>query len=1142
MTFRERVKQGLVLLDGAMGTEIQLLNPTPQEWDGKNGCSEVLILTAPDKIRHIHERYYDAGSDIVETNTFGANKLVLAEFDLADRTEEINFLGAQLARQAAEKYSQEKPRFVAGSMGPGTKLASLGQTDYDTLYDSYAEQVRGLIRGGVDLFMIETCQDLLQIKAAINAVKDVQKEKGVDLPILVSVTIEATGTMLIGSEIDAAISTLSPLGIDYMGINCATGPDKMAPYIKRLSSQFPGPIMLMPNAGMPQNIDGQMVYDLKPAQFASIMKPYISMDGVQIAGGCCGTTPDFIRELRKVLEDEQSHKPITPSHRDPHSPVTVSSLFSPQLIHQEPAPFFIGERANTNGSKAFREMLLKGDWDGIVDIAVQQEKSGAHAIDLCVAYTGRDEAADMKEALSRIARQVTVPVVIDSTQLDVLEVALKLYGGRAIINSINLEDGEPRADKICQLAKRYGAALIALTIDEQGMAKTVERKVEVAKRIYDIAVNRHGLRAEDLIFDVLTFTLGSGDESMKDAGIKTLEGIRQVKAALPGVFTVLGVSNISFGLSPVSRRILNSVFLHEAVAAGLDTAIVDVKKILPLHKIEEDDRQMALDLIYDKGDKILFDFIKHFESKQGIFKEEETDDSSQPLDERIKNRIINGSKSGLETLLKEQLQTMGPIEIINQILIAGMKVVGDLFGAGEMQLPFVLQSAEVMKFAVDILEPFMDKTSEKAQTSIVLATVQGDVHDIGKNLVDIILSNNGFKVYNLGIKCEIGTMLDKVREVKADALGMSGLLVKSTIVMKENLEYMKKQGVEVPVLLGGAALNRKYVDETCAPILDSPVAYCEDAFSGLRMMNYIKEGGLTEVVEADRVKYASRKKSNTAKPPEYEMVPIDKEVPVPQPPFWGNKVIQDIDLDLLWDYVNENALFKMRWGYKPGKLSHAQFFEMIDKTVKPEYDALRKLIKEKGLFEPKLIYGYYPAQSDGDDLVIYNEKTRQEWLRFHLPRQNREGGRCIADFFKSKASGIMDTIGFQIVTIGPKADEYAHELYRENRYKEYLLFHGLGVETAEALAEYWHKQVRLELGIADGDGKDVGELTRQIYQGCRYSFGYPACPDLMENGKIHQILNADRIGISITETGLMVPEQTTSALIVHHKQARYFAV
>ncbi len=1141
MTFRERVKQGLVLLDGAMGTEIQRFNPTPEEWDGKNGCSEVLNLTAPDKIQAIHERYYAAGSDVVETNTFGANILVLSEFDLQDRTEEINVIAATLARNAAAKYAADKPRFVAGSMGPGTKLASLGQTDYDTLFNSYAAQVRGLIRGGVDLFMVETCQDMLQIKAAINAIKSVQEEMKTDLPILVSVTIETTGTMLIGSEIDAAITSLSPLGIDFMGINCATGPDKMAPYIKKLSAQFQGPVMLMPNAGMPQNIDGEMVYEMQPKEFAAIMKPYITEEGVQIAGGCCGTTPEFIKELRIILEDE-SHKAITPAVRHPYTPVSVSSLFSPQLLHQEPGPLYIGERANTNGSRKFKDMLLKGDWDGIVDIAMQQERAGAHALDLCVAYTGRDEVADMKEALSRIAKQVTIPIVIDTTQLDVLEAALKLYGGRAIINSINLEDGEGRADKVCKLAKQYGAALIALTIDEQGMARTVERKVEIAKRIYDIAVNRHGLKAEDLIFDVLTFTLGSGDETMKDAGIKTLEGIRQVKAALPGVFTVLGLSNISFGLNPTSRRILNSVFLHEAVEAGLDTAIVDVSKIIPLSKIEQEDRDITLDLIYDRGDRILFKFIEHFDSKQGIFKEESQDDSGLPLVDRVKKRLIDGSKAGLEDLLMELMKEMGPIEIINNVLIVAMKVVGDLFGAGEMQLPFVLQSAEVMKFSVDKLEPYMEKKEESSLTSIVLATVQGDVHDIGKNLVDIILSNNGYKVYNIGIKCEIDTMIAKVKEVKADALGMSGLLVKSTIVMKENLEIMKRQNIELPVLLGGAALNRKYVDEVCDPILDSPVTYCEDAFAGLRVMSHIKDGTLAEAMAADRVKYASKKSKAPKQQLDKVIVTIDKDVPVPTPPFWGNKIVTGVDLDAVWEFVNTNALFKMRWGYKAGKQSYAEFFEMIEKVVQPEYEKLKDLIRTENLFEPQYIYGYYPTQSDGEELIVYKEDAKTEWMRIPFPRQNREGGRSIVDYYKSKDSGIMDMIGFQIVTIGPKADAYAHKLYAENRYKEYLLFHGLGVETAEALAEYSHKNIRVELGIADGDGKDVEELTRQIYQGCRYSFGYPACPELMENKKIFEVLQPQRIGVEMTETGLMVPEQTTSALIAHHKQARYFAV
>ena len=1136
MTFRERLNNGLLIIDGAMGTEIQKIDPTDAEWDGKQGCSEVLNLTIPEKIQTIHENYLSAGADIVETNTFGANDLVLSEYDLADQTEKINEIAAGLARKAADKFSKDRARFVAGSMGPGTKLASLGQITYDELYSSYSTQCKGLIKGEVDLFMIETCQDILQVKAAINSIRDVSTEMNKDLPIIVSLTIEATGTMLIGTELAAAITAITPLNPDVIGLNCATGPDAMAPYIKELSESFAGHILVMPNAGLPKNIDGKMAYDLPKETFVAKVLEYIKNNGVQIAGGCCGTTPEFINHLYNETRD------IVPGKRNIESAPSISSLFSSKLIKQIPAPMYIGERANTNGSKKFRELLLAGNWDEIVEIAKKQQQTGAHSLDLCVAYTGRDEIADMSEAVSRIRTQVDLPLVIDSTTIEAIEAALKLYGGRATINSINLEEGEERAHKICRLAKRYGAALIALTIDETGMAKEVDHKVEVAKRIYDIAVNKNGLKPGDLIFDALTFTLGSGDETMRNAGINTLEGIKRIKEELPGVFTTLGLSNISFGLNSYSRKILNSVYLSEAVKAGLDTAIVNVIHIIPLHKIEENDINITLDLINNKSDKILFDFIKHFENKSGTIQTEEDNEDNIPTEEKIKKRVINGSKSGLEDLLKEQLKETGPLKIINELLIPGMKVVGELFGSGKMQLPFVLQSAEVMRFAVDILEPFMEKKEEESKTTLVLATVRGDVHDIGKNLVDIILTNNGFKVHNLGIKCEVETMLKKAKEIGADAIGMSGLLVKSTIIMKENLEYLRDNKMKIPVMLGGAALTRSYVDDVCDPILDSSVVYCKDAFDGLNVMTMIKENRLDETVIAEKEKRKTKSvKKMPIKTPEKEEI-INHNLNIPNPPFWGNKTITEIDMDEVYPYLSEQILFRGRWGYRRGQLNAEEYKDLIDNTVKPEYEKLKEFCKDKKLLNPKVIYGYYPCNSDGDDVIIYSHESEKEIARLNFPRQKSSPHRCISDFFQPLKNGKRDLISFQIVTMGSAADDWSHKLYADNKYKDYLLFHGLSVESAEALAELWHKKIRQELSIANEDGKGINEFITQEYHGSRYSFGYPACPNMEGNDTIFKLLKPEDIGITMTEEGLMVPEQTTSAFIVHHPQAKYFTV
>ena len=1135
MKFSDRLKQGLILFDGAMGTQIQKLNPSDDEWDSRDGCPEVLNLTIPHKIQQIHENYLLAGADVIETNTFGGNRIVLSEFDLGDRVIEINRKAAEIARLAAQKISTpDKPRFVAGSVGPGTKLVSLGQTDFDTLYKSYALQARGLIEGGVDMFIIETCQDPLQIKAALNAVDDELKSANLKISCIVSITIEPTGTMLIGTDIAAVLTILEPFQIDIIGMNCATGPEQMRPYVKQICQTFPGPVLIQPNAGLPQMVKGEVAYTLSVEEYVKVLSSFIEKYGVQIVGGCCGTTPEFIRAMATKIPTLNAAK------RNPEIKPAVASLFSTQDLHQDPAPFFVGERSNTNGSKKFRKCLLSDDWDGIVDISKQQEMTGAHGLDISVAYTGRDETADMREAVTRIVRQVNLPIFIDSTDTAVIENTLKLIGGRAVINSINLEDGKERSQKVCRLARRFGAAVIALTIDEKGMAHEVDKKVAIARRIYDIAVNQNGLRPQDLIFDTLTFTLGSGDESLKDSGKNTLAGIKVIKNELPGVYTILGISNISFGLHSGPREILNSVFLNEAINAGLDLAIVNVQKIRPLYKIDQEDIDICLDLIYNRGDNPLFAFINHFDKKTGVKKSESVEDHKTPIDEKIKQRIIQGNRVGLEELLTEALNHAKTIDIINNWLIPAMKVVGDLFGTGKMQLPFVLQSAEVMKYAVGKLEPFLEKTDTAVQTSIVLATVRGDVHDIGKNLVDIILSNNGYKVYNLGIKCEIDTMLQKALEVQADAIGMSGLLVKSTSIMKESLELMKQRNINIPVLLGGAALTHEFVEKICAPISDAPVVYCHDAFAGLDTMSYIKEKKWAALKPEKEAKSQKPENVRQAKPV-IKDEKLRRDINIPKPPFWGIKFVTDINLETVFSFLKEAVLFKGRWGYRRGKLSAEKYNELIDKRVRPEFDALKQRCKKEKLLVPQIAYGYFQCNSVGEELIIFALNSDLELERLHFPRQKKEPYRSIADFFLPLNSRKRDVVGLQIATIGHNAQKEALRLYRENHYKNYLLFHGLSIEAAEALAEYWHQQIRIELKIAEKNGGVDGSAVRK-YRGFRYSFGYPACPDLSENNKILNLLDSSQIGVMATDSYQMIPEQTTSAFIVHHPQAKHFTL
>jgi len=1134
MQFRDRLKQGALVFDGAMGTQIQALDLPAAVWDGREGCSEWLDLAAPDSILRIHQDYLDAGADVVETNTFGANASVLVEYGLADRIEEINRAAAGIARRAVDSRSNGRTCFVAGSMGPGTKLASLGQVTFDALHASYLAQANGLIAGGVDLLLIETCQDPLQLKAALLAARDALASAGRELPIAVSVTVEQNGALLVGTEIGAVLAIVDPFDVALLGLNCSTGPEPMRPYLHQLCAQFGGPVLVQPNAGLPTNVDGKVSYPLEPEPFAAALARFVAEEGVQVVGGCCGTTPAHIAALARAVRG------LTPAARTPRSEPALASLFRAQPLRQDPAPFLVGERANANGSKEFKQHLLAEDWAGAVAVARSQE-ARAHAVDLCVAIAGRDEARDLAEATERIARQVTLPLVIDSTDLAAIEIALKRYGGRPLINSVNLEAGEEHALAVCRLAKRYGAALVALTIDEQGMARDVERKVAVARRLHELAVDRCGLRPQDLIFDALTFTLASGDPTLRDAGRNTLAGIRAIKQALPGVWTLLGVSNISFGLSPASRDVLNAVFLARAVEAGLDLAIINAKRILPLYQIDPVDQTLAQDVIDDRGDDPLRRYIDAFAARSGQQRPLGAGPQAT-LEQRIQASVVDGSRVGLAELLEQKLQQATALEIINGLLVPAMKRVGELFASGQMQLPFVLQAAEVMKAAVDLLAPHLARTAQQAPVSLLLATVRGDVHDVGKNLVDIILSNNGYRVYNLGINCDLATLLARAQAVGADAIGLSGLLVKSTVVMRENLQEMERRGLRIPVLLGGAALTAAYVDDSCASAYGGTVVYCADAFAGLQAMEQLKQGTLTDAVAADRARRQSRPRPRPAASAQTAADEPLQLVAAPTPPFWGDRVVAEVALDDVRGLLNTEVIIRGRWGYRRGQLTKQAYDTQIREQVLPQLEQLWHQCAVEGLIEARVVYGYYPCRSQGEQVVIYRPGSDDEWLRLSFPRQRKAPHRCIADFFADRSRAQPDVIALQVVTIGPRLTEREQLLYAEHRYQDYLLLHGLGVEAAEALAELWHRQVRRELNIAGDDGQTVEQFAVQHYRGARYSFGYPACPDLDENDKLFEILQPARIGVTLTENGQMVPEQTTSAFIVHHPQAKYFTL
>lgn len=1151
-TLLDRLKEKILILDGAMGTQIQARGPSLEDFGGLEGCNEYLVITRPKLIQDIHSVYLKAGADVIQTNTFGSSAHVLEEYGIGSQSYEISKKAASIACEVARSFSTTGwPRYVYGSVGPGTKLITLGHISYDDLFKSFYPQVLGLIEGGVDVVWLETCQDILQLKCAVDATVAAMQKAGKKVPIACSFTVETTGTMLVGTEVSAALTVLESLPIDIVGMNCATGPDLMTENVKFLGQASSRPVGIMPNAGLPRNVGGCAVYDLKAKEFVDALERFVREFGVSLVGGCCGTDESHIQELHSRFGN------LSPFKRSPNFSPHVSSTYSAVPLDQDGSSCLImGERCNANGSKKFKELLLAEDWEGIVEMGKEEVQEGAHVLDVCTAFVGRDETRDMTEVLTRFATQVTAPVMIDSTQLDVLEAGLKLLGGRSIINSINLEDGEEKFDKICELSVRFGAALIALTIDEEGMAKTATRKLAVAKRIYERCTQKFGIPAEALIFDPLTFTIASGDEDSRTAAIETLEGIELIKKNLPGVRTVLGLSNISFGLKPYPRQILNSVFLAEALKKGLDAAIVHSKKILPTHKIEPEILKITGDLIFNRRSEKydpLFLFIEKLQGAQAPGDSTQQDETGS-IEEILKKRIIDGRKVGIEELLDRAREKYAPIEIINTILLEGMKIVGDLFGTGEMQLPFVLQSAETMKKAVAHLEHFMDKSSGPQKGCMVIATVKGDVHDIGKNLVDIILSNNGYKVVNLGIKQPLESILASVDENKPDAVGMSGLLVKSTLIMKENLEEMARRGISVPVICGGAALNRAYVEVDLTKAYSTgPVYYGADAFTGLALMDEIsgvsKEKKLTSQ-HSDRVKRhgemrAEREARIGEKSKEFAPSEVRILDNVPTPPFWGARyrTSEDLSLDEIFSFINKKALYANQWQYRRGNRSSVEFREFLKNVVDPIFEEWCARVKELGWLKLGVAYGYFPCQSEKNEVIIFSpDDLNKEIARISFPRQVDDKRRCIADYFLPTTSGRKDVIAFHVVTSGSLASEKCQELFKANQYSDYLHFYGLSVESAEALAEYWHREIRRELKIDDQEGKSVEDLFRQNYHGERYSYGYPACPNLEDQKYIFELLKPEKIGVELGSEFQLHPEQSTSAIIVHHPDAGYFSI
>ncbi|MBI1336065.1 MAG: methionine synthase [Phycisphaera sp.] len=1176
--FARHLEQRTLLFDGAMGTSIHNIElDLDKDYLGKENCTEVLVLTRPDVIQGIHESFLAVGADAVETDTFGANTIVLGEFDLQDRTREINRIAAEVARAACEKHSTgDKPRFVVGSIGPGTKLVTLGMTDYDTMFASYREQARGLIDGGVDVFLIETAQDILQVKCAIASCLAALDEAGKsvhDIPIMCQITVETMGSMLLGTDVASAAAALSPFPILSLGMNCATGPVEMSEHVHWLAKHWPRKVSVLPNAGLPALVDGHTVFPLKPDPFADQVAKFLEHGGINVIGGCCGTTPEHIAALHRRIGQVGTGLKL---RKEPFAP-SISSLYSAVEYRQDTTILNIGERTNASGSRAFKKMLEAEEWDDMVSLAREQVREGSHVIDINVDYAGRDNAADMGEIVSKFATQVHAPLMLDSTQPTTLEAGLKRAPGKCLINSANLEDGEEKFAQLCGLAKKYGAGLVLGCIDEdpeEAMARTADRKIAIARRMFQLATGKFGLAPEDVVFDPLVLPISTGMDKDRRSALETIEGTRRIAREFPLVQITCGLSNVSFGLKPAARQVLNSVFLHELIEAGLTSAILHSSKILPRTRIDDTLWNAALELIYNRppAEKVKLRDGSFTDDPLQIFvdlfpddaqaQSTKTDIVALPLEERLQRHIIDGEKKHLEETLDEALKKYPPIDIINDHLLGGMKVVGELFGSGQMQLPFVLQSAEVMKRAVAHLEPHMDKVEGQTKGKIVLATVKGDVHDIGKNLVDIILSNNGYTVVNIGIKQPIQHIIDTWKKEQADAIGLSGLLVKSVTVMEENLHELNERGITVPMLLGGAALSKHYCESHLRKVYKGKVYHGRDAFEGLRIMDLLSTGKLdvldgeieerlTKRADTDKklAEIAERKAAaeqadgaagGTAVLTRSE---VATDVAVPKAPFWGDRVVENIPLDEVYAFVNKVALFRGQWQFKKGKLSDAEYEAMVRDEVEPIFAKLSRQCAEERVLQPRVVYGFYPCQSEGDDLIVFDARDHdKEVERFTFPRQKSGKRYCISDFFRPASSGEKDVIGLSCVTVGQEVSQRAKALFESNQYQQYLYLHGFGVECAEALAELWHKRMRQELGIAGDDSPRIRELFTQHYRGSRYSFGYPACPDMSDQEKLFALLKPQRIGCVLTENWQIDPEQSTSAIIVHHPQAKYFNV
>ena len=1186
----------VIVFDGAMGTNLQTQNLTADDFGGKEyeGCNEYLVHTKPEAVEKVHRGFFEAGADVIETDTFGGTSIVLAEYNLADQAYYLNKTAAALAKRIAAEYSTpEKPRFVAGSMGPGTKLPTLGHIDYDTLKAAFAEQASGLYDGGADLFIVETCQDVLQIKAALNDIEEVFQQKGSRIPIMVSVTMETTGTMLVGSDISAVVAILEPYPINILGLNCATGPDRMSEHIRYLSQHSPFVVSCIPNAGLPENVGGQAHYRLTPMELRMSLMHFVEDLGVQVIGGCCGTRPAHIEQLAEISKTlHPKPRPVRRSaERNQREALqyvpAAASIYSTQPYEQDNSFLIVGERLNASGSKKCRELLNAEDWDGLVSMAREQVREGAHVLDVNVDYVGRDGVRDMRELVSRLVTNATLPLMLDSTEWEKMEAGLKVAGGKCLLNSTNFEDGEPRFFKVLELAKKYGAGVVVGTIDEDGMARTAEKKFAIAQRAYRAAIE-YGIPAYEIFFDTLALPISTGIEEDRANGKATIESIRRIRQELPGCHILLGVSNISFGLNPVARQVLNSMFLHEAMGAGMDAAIVSASKILPLAKIDPAHQEICRQLIYDErkfeGEICVYDplaeLTKLFQGKTA--KRDRTQDESLPVEERLKRHIIDGERIGLEAQLAKALEKYPPLEIINTFLLDGMKVVGELFGSGQMQLPFVLQSAETMKAAVAYLEPFMEKSEagDNAKGTFVIATVKGDVHDIGKNLVDIILSNNGYRVINLGIKQPVENIIEAYEKHKADCIAMSGLLVKSTAFMKENLEVFNERGITVPVILGGAALTSKFVHQDCQNTYKGKVVYGKDAFSDLHFMDKLMpakaagkwddlQGFLDEVEGNGHAPAESG--THTAKPSSIEgeggvseapqMLVVDTrrseavavDIERPTPPFWGTQVLQPEDIaleEVLW-YLDLQALIAGQWQFrKPKEQSRQEYDGFLAEKVYPVLQEWKRRIVEEKLLQPQVVYGYFPCQAEGNSLLVYEAGVMSSQdatdakvpvAKFDFPRQKSMRRLCLADFFAPVESGMIDVFPMQAVTVGNVATEFAQKLFAANQYTDYLYFHGLAVQTAEALAEWTHARIRRELGFASEEPDNIRDVLAQRYRGSRYSFGYPACPNIRDQYKQLELLGCERINLYMDESEQLYPEQSTTAIVTYHPAAKYFS-